>query len=209
MTVKNMKLSELSDDKINSLSNADKEKIVYIDNDGGFTTDVGIILGGPEEVILARAEAGLKAYKEGRVKYLVPTGHPDLTCNGETLPEYMHIKKYLLLSGVPESVIVDEPEALTTQENMIYAALRIQRAINFENVKSVMIITSKSHVKRSVALAEEFLPKHLKIYPESTAMEGEERGKWQNYPFFSDRMDAEIWLMKRLIVTGQMKDTEY
>lgn len=93
MIVKNMKLSELSDDKINSLSNSDKEKIVYIDKDGGFTADVGIILGGSEEVILARAEAGLKAYKEGRVKYLVPTGHPDLTCNGETLPEYMHIKK--------------------------------------------------------------------------------------------------------------------
>ena len=92
MMVKNMKLSELSDDKINSLSNSDKEKIVYIDKDGGFTADVGIILGGSEEVILARAEAGLKAYKEDRVKYLVPTGHPDLTCNGETLPEYMHIK---------------------------------------------------------------------------------------------------------------------
>ncbi len=78
MMVKNMKLSELSDDKINSLSNSDKEKIVYIDKDGGFTADVGIILGGSEEVILARAEAGLKAYKEGRVTLPV-TANPDRT----------------------------------------------------------------------------------------------------------------------------------
>ncbi len=201
-----MKVSEIKDEEISSLTNAQKEEIVYLKDDFGHTADVGIVLGSGEEVLLGRAQAALKAYSEGRIKYILPTGKPDLTVRGETMPEYLYIKKYLLQNGVPEEVIIDEPEAMTTQENMIYAALRIQRKLDFENVKSVMIITSKSHCKRSLMLAEEYLPKHLKIYAESSDMDCEQRGKWHNYPYFADRMRTEIWLMKRLILSGQAED---
>lgn len=63
-----MKVSEIKDEEISSLTNAQKEEIVYLKDDFGHTADVGIVLGSGEEVLLGRAQAALKAYSEGQDK---------------------------------------------------------------------------------------------------------------------------------------------
>lgn len=206
-----MKLSCVDDDKISSLSPEQKEKIVFggVDKVKGMA-DVGIVLGGPVEVMRSRAKVGAQAYVEGRVKRLIVSGEP--YC--ET-PEYgkqrecEQLKSYLVDFGVKAEDIYLEPCAKTTVENMIFSALVIQRNFDIANVKSVMIITSYSHIKRSMMYAEMFLPKFFKFYAEYTGELDEINGNWVNSEFQSARMDAEIWLMRQMIITGQIPDIEF
>ena len=169
-----MKISQVSEEFLLALTPEQKCEIVCGGiRDDGKSAGYAILLGSRPIYARERALAAAQLYREGRVKYIVPSGGVDWECpDGVTRTEAVYMKEILMSEGVPEDAIILENEATTTKENMIYATLRINRKTKFYDDKRVIIVTSENHMKRSLALAKTFLPQILEIsaypsYPET------------------------------------------
>ena len=176
---KKIKISDVTEAFLLSLSPKHKFDIICGGiKDDGDSSDIAILLGSKPRYARERALAAVKLYREGRVKYLVPSGGVEWDVgNGELLSESLYMKRILESEGVPSDAIILENEARTTKENMIYASLRINRSTKFYGDKRIIIVTSFNHMKRSIALANTFLPRIVSTsaYPSYPADLGE---KW-------------------------------
>ena len=158
---KKMKISEVTEEFLLSLSPKQKFDIICgAIKDDGDSADIAILLGSRPTNAKERALAAAKLYRDGRVKYIVPSGGVEWDVgDGEMLSEALYMKRILEVEGVPSEAIILENEARTTKENMIYATLQINRRTKFYGDKRVIIVTSLCHMKRSIALANAFLPR--------------------------------------------------
>ena len=201
-----MKLSELTRKEIAEMPF--EKKVDFICGsivDDGMSAPVAILLGGNPNNAHPRALAAAELYKSGRVSFIVPSGGVKWDFFGEQVSESNYMKRILIENGVPEDAIILENEARTTKENMIYATLQINRKIHWEKVDHVIIVTSRSHMKRSIALAKAFLPRKVTVsaYPANheavVAGMSESEGKW---------IAKELDLIKGLVDSRLVEDME-
>lgn len=207
-----MKLGELTWDELNALSFEKKYEIVHsgFESDDS-ASDVILLLGGPLEAWDDRIAAAYNLWKKSGAKKVIISGsvYRDTQDQGRIV-EAQGMANRLVKMGMPRDIIIQEELARTTQENMIYGALEIYRNLSFEQdkVKSVTIVTSFSHMRRSLQLAKSFLPYFVEIkgYP---GQEIHERlPVCETIPFYNGRVHEELRLMYILIKTGQMEDIE-
>jgi len=175
--------------------------------DEGRSAEVAILLGGAPVRAVERARGALQLWREGRVKYIVPSGGVKWEYEGETLSECEIMTRILIEGGVPAEAIIPENEATTTKENMIYATLRINRKTGLRGFDHIIIVTSETHMKRSIALAKALLPRKFTVsaypsYPEGT------REDWLADPANLTILDKSIQLMKGLVDNGIVEDME-
>ena len=173
-----MKMSCVTEEFLLALTPEQKWEIICGGiKDDGESAEIAILLGSRPKYAKERALAAAQLYREGRVKYIVPSGGVEWDIGeGEMMTEAYYMKQILEDEGVPSEAIILENEATTTKENMIYAALRINRKTKFYGDKRIIIVTSVNHMKRSIALAKTFLPSMVEIsaypsYPEGTKEE--------------------------------------
>ena len=160
-----MKLSQISLDTLISMSTDEKWELNCSGIvDDGMTTEYALLLGGKPCRAIERAIGAAELYLQGRVKYIVASGGVKWEHNGKKISEAELMADVLIENGVPKDVIILENEATTTRENMIYGTLQINRKCRFNCVDGITIITSLTHMKRSLALAKAFMPRKLKIY---------------------------------------------
>lgn len=205
-----MLLSETGKEELKALSVEKKTKLVYGDYaDDGLKGDAVLLLGGNPDVIPDRSQAAAELFSVGRAPYIVPSGGVLWDTGRGRLSEAELMTLLLKEAGVPESAIIVENEARTTQENMIYGTLQLQRALNFRAVDRVIVVTSAFHLRRSVALAKLYLPRKVKIsgYPGS-CLEGS-REHWFEDKTYSERVENELMLLKDLVDEGQIDDIEF
>ncbi len=203
-----MKASEIAQEIINDLSFDEKWKLDCGNViDEGKSADVAILLGGNPTNAVERAKACATLYKQGRVKYIVPSGGVKWDYNGEKVSEADLMKSVLISEGVPDNVILCDNEARTTKENMICASLVIERKFEFENIDSVIIVTSVWHMKRSIALAKAFLPRKVKIsaYP---SFPDESLEYVKTTPSAQGFLNDSLRLMALLVNKGVVEDFE-
>lgn len=201
-----MKLSEVTKEYIASMPFEEKYNFVCGDIvDDGMSAPVALLLGGNPNNAIPRAKAAAELYHSGRVSHIVPSGGVEWDFFGEQVSEAHYMKRVLMENGVPEEAIILENEARTTKENMIYGTLQINRKLRFEKVDHVIIVTSRSHMKRSIALAKAFLPRKVSVsaYPANheaiIAGMPESEGKW---------IAKEFDLIKGLVDSGLVEDME-
>lgn len=205
-----MKLSAMSKGELKSLSDRQKTEIVFGGfSDDGASTDVAILLGCGFEEMRERALAAAKLYKCGRVKYVMPTGGVLRDDGTREISEANFLAEVLMENGVPKEAIIIENEARTTNENMIYASLQLNRVLRIANVKSVTVVTSPNHIRRSMALARLFLPRNLEIFGCISESERANRDAWFLHSDITKQVEAEIRLMKDLIDAGLIEDIEF
>ena len=193
---------------LSELSNEQKWKLVCSGiKDDGAHGEVALLLGTKPEAAIKRALAAAKLYRDGRVKYIVPSGGVKWEHEGGAVSEAELMAKILLENGVPADAIILENEATTTRENMIYGTLQINRKTKFVGIDSIILITDIGHMKRSLALARAFLPRKVQIsaYP-SYAIE--DKNEWLKSAENIARLDKEIGLLKRLVDNGIIEDME-
>lgn len=204
----NMKLSQVTNEQLAAMTVEQK----WAFNCGGVrdegrSAEVAILLGGAPVRAVERARGALQLWREGRVKYIVPSGGVKWEYEGETLSECELMTRILIEGGVPAEAIIPENEATTTKENMIYATLRINRKTGLRGFDHIIIVTSETHMKRSIALAKAFLPRKFTVsaypsYPEGT------REDWLADPTNLAILDKSIQLMKGLVDNGIVEDME-
>lgn len=205
-----MLLSSLTREQLETLTREQKASIIYnFPAPADEPADVAILLGGDLEVWEERLEAALEVYRRGLAPKMVVTGAVKRHLPEGDAVEAIALTERLVKAGVPESAILIEPEALTTQENMIYASLQIYRRLTWEKARKIIIITSQTHMRRSLALAREFLPNITAIagYPSHKAEEMPPL--CFGHPFYGMRVNVEIMLLHQLITTGQIPDIEF
>ena len=201
-----MKLSELTREDIAQMPFEAKYDFICGDIvDDGMSAPVALLLGGNPNNALPRAKAAAELYKSGRVPFIVPSGGVKWDVDGDMISESHYMKRILIGEGVPEEAIILENQATTTKENMIFGTLQINRKLRFEKVDHVIIVTSRSHMKRSIALAKAFLPRKVTVsaYPanhEATiAGLNASTGQW---------IAKELDLIKGLVDSGLVEDME-
>ena len=203
-----MKISDVSEKYLLDLSPEEKWNIVCGGvRDDGESADIALLLGTKPEIAKERALAAARLYREGRVKYIVPSGGVTWDINGEMLSEALYMERILLEKGVPSDAIILENEAKTTKENMIYGALQINRKTKFYGDQKIIIVTSHYHIKRSIALAKTFLPRMVKPYACPTPV-CEGKSEWLKKAENVEFLNTELHLLWGLVHHGITEDME-
>lgn len=104
--------------------------------------------GEPNTQLQWRLDAALGAWGKKQVP-MVTTGAQG---KDEPLPEAEAMKNYLTAHGVPDEMILTDPDSFNTRENLANAA-RLLR--DRGNVRKVLIVTSDYHLARAMALAND------------------------------------------------------
>ena len=141
-----------------------KQKINFLfdgTEDKGSSCEYALLLGAPLDEAEHRALYAARLYKEGRIKYIIPSGGVIRNYLGEDISECYFMVRILKENGVPETAIIAENNAFTTRENMIFGTLMLNRVTKLVDINEIMIITSAWHMKRSLALAKCFLPRKV------------------------------------------------
>lgn len=205
-----MKLSQLSEEQLAQLSTQQVTKIVYDDwKDDMETYDVAVLLGGKALVCRERAEAAAFLWRSGRVKWILPTGGVKWETELGELSESSVMKHYLLELGVPEDVILQEDEAKTTVENMLYATILMQRVLKIRNVRKVAVVTSAAHLNRAMRHADNYLPRSVKVCGFCIPQPESDADHWFLNPVQKERTERELKLLWKLVQTGITPDIEF
>ena len=104
--------------------------------------------GEPNTQLQWRLDAALRAWEKKQTP-IVTTGAQG---KDEPLPEAEAMKTYLMTHGIPEDMILTDPDSFNTRENLRNAARLLE---NWGNVRKVLIVTSDYHLPRAMALAND------------------------------------------------------
>ncbi len=69
----------------------------------------------------------------------------------EPAPEALVMRDYLVQRGVPEEMVLTDPDSFNTKQNIRHAA----RLLEGHDAEAVLIVTSDYHLPRAMALAED------------------------------------------------------
>lgn len=205
-----MKLSQIRAEKIRTeLSREEINRIVY-DNwtDDGDTADVAILLGGNPIVLPDRAHAAADLWRAGRVSYIMPTGGVKWETEEGEMTEAEYMALCLKKEGIPEEAVILENDARTTHENMVCCTLLMMRILKMKTLHKVYVVTSPSHLRRSLEYARIYLPRMLKYagYTDLNMPDGPEN--WPKDPFYANRVYREAELIHTTVQRGWMADVE-
>ena len=205
-----MKLSQVDINLLRDLPSEAKTSIIF-----GYPahdptpSDAALLLGCTPDVAAERAHAAARLYLEGGAKYVCPSGGVTHSVGGEEISEADYMSRILLGAGVPESRIIPEREARTTLENMLCGSLAISRVKGFQKIWRICIVTSEWHMRRSLALAREFLPRHTVITGYAAPSADISRDNWHLTEASVAAVDNELKLIKRFIDLGIFEDIEF
>ena len=203
-----MKLSCVTQERIDAMTPNEKWELVCGGiKDDGETADLAILLGSRPVRAIERALAAAELYRAGRVKSILASGGVLWEYNGEMISEADLMKRIMIENGVPEEAILVDNEARTTVENMICSTLVINRTVKISRTESVIIVTSLSHMRRSIALAKALLPRKFKVsaYPSYPSVTTDE---WLKNEGNVKMLDSSITLLRRLISNRVVEDVE-
>lgn len=204
-----MKLGQLPEEQLSLLTTDQVTKIVYGDwKDDNETYDVALLLGGKALVCRERAEAAAYLWRSGRVQWIVPTGGVKWETELGEISESSLMKHYLLELGVPEDVILQEDEAKTTVENMLYSTILLQRVLKIRSVRKLAVVTSAAHLRRALCHANNYLPRSVKVSGFCIPQPESDAEHWFLDPVQKARTERELLLLWKLINVGMTPDIE-
>lgn len=156
---------KVSDIKYEDLNNDIIDKILYegIDDDNK-TGDCVLVLGSR----LAneyRVPKAVNIYKSKRSSKILMSGGRILETAGGQTTEANMMKHGARKLDVIESDILLEEHSLTTKENIICSLLSLERSFKLSNVKRILLVTTRYHMRRSMLMAKAYMPKWIEIVP--------------------------------------------
>lgn len=205
-----MRLSELDQSALYELTDEQVNEIVYGPlTDDGASYLCALLLGGNPMVLRERAQGAAQLYASGRTQYIIPTGGVEWDTEYGHMSEAKALQRMLQEYGVPESAIILENEARTTRENMILGELQMERSLRPRGPFRVCIVSSPSHLRRSLLLARTYLPRTaiLSVYP-GVCPQGMKHC-WYTDENQRERVYRELELLHQYISTGEIEDVEY
>ena len=175
--------------------------------DTGEAADCILVLGS-SKAEKYRVPVAVDAYRAGRAGKIMLCGgavreFPDGTCS-----EAEQMRKAALELGVAEKDIILENASQNTVENMRFALVELQRAFLLDQVRSVLLVTTAYHMRRSLAIARQLFPEHIEVIPFPANDTNTRRENWMNTPAGIERAKGEAMNLVRCIRNGVIPDFE-
>lgn len=154
-----MKLSLIKDSEINAEI---VQKIVFdgVEDKSGEKGDCMLVLGGMCPLI-DRVPKAAELYRQGLCNRAVFSGGVYWDTVYGRMTEADSMAKLAGELGMPKESIIRDNLAATTEENMVCGAFAMGRAMGYEKVKRILLITSLYHMKRSKLIADLYLPPYM------------------------------------------------
>lgn len=176
-------------------------------DDVGANADCIIVLGSMKAAKY-RVPAAAKAFFSGRSEKIMLCGGKkrDFLNGSRTEAEDMYEKTLEL--GVPGANIIMENNSQNTIENILCSLLELQRAMQLNRVKSVLLVTAAYHMRRSLHIARYFFPPHISVYPCPADDTTTKRDNWMKTAEGRDRVEAEALNIVNYVKNGVIPDFE-
>ena len=113
-----------------------------------------------------------------------------------------------LRSGVPDESIILENTSSNTVENVRFALIELEKAFSTEKVSKVLLVTTAYHMRRSLAIARRFFPKHIDIIPCPVNDTNTRRDNWMNTQAGVERAKGEAMNIVNYVTNGVIPDFE-
>lgn len=175
--------------------------------DTGENADCIIVLGSIKAAKY-RVPIAFDAYKAGRARKIMLCGGKLRDFPDGQYSEAVHMKKAALDLGVAEEDIILENSSLNTVENILFALVELQRNFWLNRVRSVLLVTTTYHMKRSLAIARYLFPKHITIIPCPANDTNTRQDNWMNTPAGIERAKRESMKLVSSVINGVVPDFE-
>lgn len=126
--------------------------------------DAVVVLAGGK----GRIEEGVRLYREGKGQHLLLIGVDPL------------VKKTDLYQDAPGGRSSDQVYLEKASRNTLENAIFARELIVKNNVRSMLLITSRYHMKRSLLIFRNILPKDVAIYPHPVTGKGAAEAWWSH-----------------------------
>lgn len=176
-------------------------------NDKGACADCIIVLGSIKAAEY-RVPVAAEAFFSGRSEKILLCGGKIRNFSNESMAEADNMHKKALELGVPESSIIIEKSSQNTIENILCSLLKLQRSMWLNKVKSVLLVTTTYHMRRSLQIARYLFPSHINIYPCPADDTTTKRDNWMNTPEGIDRVKKEALNIVKCVNNGVFPDFE-
>ncbi len=206
-----MKLSELSRDNLQTLPDEAKTRIVFGGTyQTGGNSIAALLLGcGTAMEMTERALAAAALFQAGRTPCIIPTGAPVHQTELGDMTEAAYMAAKLREAGIPDEAVILEDQAMTTIENMLYGELAIEHAFHPHGEFPVHVVTSATHMRRSLAIADVYLPRTARILGHVPEGSGGNPTDWPRDEFWTMKVNYELLMLKVFIDQGEIPDIEF
>ena len=175
--------------------------------DNGASVDCIIVLGNIKAAKY-RVPVAARAFFSGRSEKIMLCGGTMRSFSSERMTEADNMYQKALELGVPETSILIEKCSQNTIENILCSLLELQRSMWLNRVKSVLLVTTTYHMRRSLHIARYLFPSHIRVYPCPADDTTTKRDNWMNSPEGIDRAKAEALNIVRCVNSGVIPDFE-
>lgn len=176
-------------------------------NDNGASVDCIYVLGSIKAAKY-RVPVAAEAFFAGRSKKIMLCGGKTRDFSGESMTEAENMYKKALELGVPETSIIIEKSSQNTIENILCSLLELQRSMWLNKIKSVLLVTTTYHMRRSLHIAKYLFPSHISVYPCPADDTTTKRDNWMNTPEGIDRVKKETLKIVSYVNNGVIPDFE-
>ncbi len=176
-------------------------------NDNGVNVDCIIVLGSMKAAEY-RVPVAVDAFFTGKSEKIMLCGGKIRNFSGESMAEAENMYKKALELDVPEESIMIEKNSQNTIENILCSLLELQRSIWLNKVKSVLLVTTTYHMRRSLHIAKYLFPSHISVYPCPADDPTTKRDNWMNTSEGIDRVKREALNIVRCVNNGVIPDFE-
>ena len=191
-----------------NLTNDVRDRLLFEGlHDNGASVDCIIVLGS-KKAAKYRVPVAAEAFFAGRSEKLMLCGGKTRDFLGDSMTEAENMYQKAVELGVPEASIIVEKNSQNTIENILCSLLELQRSMWLNQVKSVLLVTTTYHMRRSLHTAKYFYPSHISVYPCPADDTTTKRDNWMNTPEGIDRANAEALNIVRCVNNGVIPDFE-
>ena len=175
--------------------------------DTGENADCIIVLGSVKAAQY-RVPAAVDAYNAGRASKIMLCGGALRDFSDGKCSEAEHMHNAVLALGVAEENVILENSSQNTVENIRFALAQLQRMLPLKKVRSVLLVTTAYHMRRSLAIARHLFPEHIAVVPCPANDNNTRRDNWMNTPEGIARVKGEAMNIVRCVVNGVIPDFE-
>ena len=175
--------------------------------DTGENADCIIVLGSVKAAKY-RVPAAINAYKAGRASKIILCGGVLRDFPDGKYCEAEHMRQAALKLGTAEKDIILETSSQNTVENVLFAMIELQRTFWLNNVRSVLLVTTAYHMRRSLAIARYLFPAHITVIPCPANDNHTRRDNWMNTTIGIERAKGEAMNIVSYVINGVIPDFE-
>lgn len=200
MKVSQLNESQLTDEMI--------DKIIF---EGISATPVSadcIMVLGSQKAPEYRVPEAVALYKNGYAAKIMMCGGKKVTGVLGFAAEAKQMQQSAICRGVPMSDVLMDEISMTTKENILCGALILDRTFRLCNVKEVLLVTGNYHMRRSLAMANTYMPQWIHFTPCPAPYDKTNRAQWFQTPRGKELVTDEAKKIISYIREGSIPDFE-